>query len=125
MLIIRDDTGVMIKRRIQDTNHVWIGVTQTTIWIDGVKRFVRDNTKPYGEFNINDCADLLEELENAEVCVKHAGPNKSDIINLARKTVAEWDADDCVIGAEQSLVDYWSSPEGAADFASCLEGNSE
>ena len=35
MLIMTDNTGVTIKRRIQDVNHVRIGVTQTAIWVDG------------------------------------------------------------------------------------------
>ena len=63
MLIIRGNTGITIKRRIQDENHVRIGVFQTALWVHGGRRAVRVNTKPSGEYSINDCSDLLEELE--------------------------------------------------------------
>ena len=66
MLIIRDTTGVTIKRTIQSMNHVRIGVLQVAFWVNGVRQFVRDIGKPHGEFDINDCADLLEVLEHLE-----------------------------------------------------------
>jgi hypothetical protein len=64
MLIIRDTTGVTIKRSIQTADHVRIGVLRITLWRGGVARGVRDIGKPHGDFDINDCADLLTELEN-------------------------------------------------------------
>jgi hypothetical protein len=63
MLILTDNTGVTIKRTIQSVNYARIGVTQTALWVDGVRRAVRDNWNPHCEFTINDCADLLAELE--------------------------------------------------------------
>ncbi len=74
MIIIRDNAGVTIKRRIQGANHVRISVTQTAIWVDGVRRAVRNNGKPYGEFDINECTVLLEELERTEGWAEHASP---------------------------------------------------
>jgi len=64
MLIMRDSTGVTIKRFVTAADHVRIGVCQTALWKGGVVRGVRDVGKPHGEFDINDCADLLAELES-------------------------------------------------------------
>jgi len=70
MLIIRDTTGLTIKRTIQSANHVRVGTTQAALWVDGVRRAVRDIGARYGkpgcEFTINDCNDLLEEMEYLE-----------------------------------------------------------
>lgn len=66
MLIIQDTTGITIKRRIQDSNHVRIGVTQTAMWLMGARRFVRENGKPHCEFTLNECEDLLKEMEYQE-----------------------------------------------------------
>jgi hypothetical protein len=64
MLIIRDTTGVTIKRSIQTADHVRIGVLEITLWRGGVARGVRSVGRPHGEFDLNDCEDLLAELEN-------------------------------------------------------------
>jgi hypothetical protein len=64
MLIIRDTTGVTIKRAITDADHVRIGVLQTILWRGGAARGVRATGKPHGEFDLNDCEDLLAELES-------------------------------------------------------------
>lgn len=64
MLTIRDTTGVTIKRNIADADHVRIGVLRITLWRGGVARGVRNIGKPHGEFDINDCEDLLAELES-------------------------------------------------------------
>jgi hypothetical protein len=69
MLIIRDNTGVTIKSTIQSENHVRIGIFKTILWVDGVARSVRYSGKPHGEFDLNDCADLLDELDRLEKCV--------------------------------------------------------
>ncbi len=66
MLILRDGTGVTIKRTIESENHVRIGVFQMILWVDGVARSVRYSGKPHNEFTISDCIDLLEELERLE-----------------------------------------------------------
>ena len=63
MLILRDNTGVTIKRTIGDADHVRIGIFHTTLWRGGANRKIRYNGKPHGEFDINDCMDLLTELE--------------------------------------------------------------
>ena len=65
-IILRDSTGITIKRTIQSENHIRIGVFQTILWVDGVARSVRYNGKPHAEFTINDCTDLLAELDRAE-----------------------------------------------------------
>jgi hypothetical protein len=65
-IILRDGTGITIKRTIQSANHVRIGPLQTFLWVDGDRRSVRENTKPHVEFTINDCTDLLAELDRAE-----------------------------------------------------------
>ena len=64
MLIIRNATGVTIKRSIQTGDLVRIGVLQITLWRDGVARRVKSIGKPHGEFSIDDCAKLLAELES-------------------------------------------------------------
>jgi len=62
MLILVDTTGTTIKTRVDDENHVRIGIFQTAVWIDGVRRNIRDNRKPHCELTISDCADLYREL---------------------------------------------------------------
>jgi len=62
MIVIQDTTGITIKKTIDDANHVRIGVTQTVLWVDGVRRNVRDNHKPHCEFTVNELNDLLCEL---------------------------------------------------------------
>ena len=62
MLILVDNMGVTIKTRVDDENHVRIGVFQTSVWIDGVRRNIRDNRKPHCELTISDCDDLYKEL---------------------------------------------------------------
>jgi len=66
MLIIRDTMGITIKRSVENENHVRIGVFQIALWVHGERRCVRVIGKPHSEFDINDCSDLLEELENLE-----------------------------------------------------------
>ena len=66
MVILTDSSGVTIKRRIQDANHVRVGILQTALWVDGVRRAVRPTGIPHVEFTINDCTDLLAELDRAE-----------------------------------------------------------
>ena len=68
MLIIRDTTGLTIKRRIQDANHVRVGILQTALWVNGVRRKVRPIGKPGCEYTLNDCSDLLAELDCIERC---------------------------------------------------------
>ena len=63
MIILRDTTGVTVKRRIQDLNHVRFGVTQRAFWSDGVRRCVSDMPKPHGELTIDDCIDALVAME--------------------------------------------------------------
>jgi len=62
MLIMTDRTGVTIKESAQSEAYVRIGVFTTALWIEGIRRSVRDNRKPHAEYSINDCADLLSEL---------------------------------------------------------------
>ena len=42
------------------------------------------------------------------------------IADLARELVEKWDNDVCMEAAEQSLIDFWSSPEGADNLAELL-----
>ena len=64
MVILRDGCGMTIKATIGDTDHVRIGIFQTALWRGGVSRQIRNNRKPPGEISINDCMDLLGELES-------------------------------------------------------------
>lgn len=66
MLILPDTTGITIKRTIQSEDYVRVGIFQSALWVGGVRRSVRILTKPSVEFTINDCSDLLEELECLE-----------------------------------------------------------
>ena len=71
MICITDSTGVTVKSRIQDENHVRIGITQISLWVDGTRRSVRDIAakvivKPWCEFTINEMEDLLGELHELE-----------------------------------------------------------
>ena len=64
MLILRDGCGMTIKAAIGDTDHIRIGIFDTALWKSGVSRKIRHNRKPPGETSINDCMDLLDELES-------------------------------------------------------------
>lgn len=66
MIVLTDTTGITVKRRIQDRNHVRIGVTETALWYDGTRRSVRDNHKPHCEFTLNELQDLLNEVPREE-----------------------------------------------------------
>lgn len=63
MLVLYDTTGITVKHRIQDYDHVRIGVLQTSIWKSGRRRNIRDNQKPHVEHDGNDFADLLAEMD--------------------------------------------------------------
>jgi len=64
MLVMRDTTGVTVKRVVQDMNHVRLGVTLVTLWVDGKKRRQKKLSKPSVEYTINEVSDLLLELES-------------------------------------------------------------
>ncbi len=66
MVILRDNTGVVVKQTIQSENHVRVGIFQTILWVGGIARSVRYNQMPHNELTINDCANLLKELEYLE-----------------------------------------------------------
>ena len=66
MLILTDSSGVTVKRTIQSENHVRIGILQTALWVDGVRRAIRPIGKPGCEYSLNDCSDLLAELDSLE-----------------------------------------------------------
>lgn len=63
MVIMRDTTGITVKRTINDTDHVRIGIFQISLWKNGVRRSIRDLTRPHSEVTMNECQDLLSELE--------------------------------------------------------------
>ena len=63
MVIIQDTTGITIKRDTYLTDHVRIGIFKITLWKNGVRRSIRDLTRPHCEVTINECQDLLSELE--------------------------------------------------------------
>lgn len=63
MLVITDTTGVTVKRVIQDSDHVRLGVTLMTLWVDGKKRRQKTLSKPSVEYTINELSDALRELE--------------------------------------------------------------
>lgn len=64
MLILPDTAGITIKRTIQSENYVRIGIFETSLCVDGIRRSVRLLPKSSVEFTIGDCTDLLEELES-------------------------------------------------------------
>jgi hypothetical protein len=70
VIIITDSTGITLKNSIDDSNHVRIGITQISIWVDGTRRNVREIGERYGkpwcEFTINELEDLLGELWELE-----------------------------------------------------------
>jgi hypothetical protein len=66
MLIITDTTGLTIKRTIQSENFVRVGILQTALWVDGTRRNIRPIGKPGCEYTLNDCSDLLAELDHVE-----------------------------------------------------------
>ena len=70
MLILPTSNSVTVKRNIQSSNYVRIGMFETYLWVDGLRRSVRNNAMPCNEFTINDCIDLLGELE----CIEKYAP---------------------------------------------------
>jgi len=46
--------------------------------------------------------------------------NTGDLADLARQVVEGWDNVSCMEAAEQYLIDFWTSPEGADDYESTL-----
>jgi len=62
--------------------------------------------------------DMLKEAlarTEFEPCI-----DVDQIAELARELVEHWDIGDCMEAAEQSLIDFWSGPEGADDLAAFL-----
>jgi len=66
MIVLTDTTGITIKRFIGDANHARVGILQTALWVDGVRRGIRPIGKPGCEYTMNDCSDLLAELDCME-----------------------------------------------------------
>lgn len=62
MIILTDTTGITVKRRIQDIDHVRIGVLTTALYFDNYRRSIRKNHKPHCEFTLNELQDLLNEI---------------------------------------------------------------
>ena len=63
MIILRDTTGITVKRAIQYQNHVRLDVLESCYWIDGVRRNVRKLHKPHGEFTVDELNDMLHDME--------------------------------------------------------------
>ena len=81
MICITDSTGITLKNRIQDENHVRIGITQIALWVDGTRRSIRSIGERYGkpwcEFTMNELLDLLAELDELEFWAEHGKAVKS------------------------------------------------
>lgn len=81
MIVITDSTGVTIKKRINDSDHVRIGITQIALWVDGTRRAVRDIGERYGkprcELTLNELSDLLAKLEELQSWAKYGKAVKS------------------------------------------------
>jgi len=43
-----------------------------------------------------------------------------EVSDLARRVVEGWDIRCCIESAKESLVDFWSSRDGAEDYARCI-----
>jgi len=63
MLIIRYKNGIIIKRCIEDENHVRIGVLTSSFWINGTSRNIAQLYKPHNEYTVGELQSLLEQLE--------------------------------------------------------------
>ncbi len=68
MLVIRDLIGpyFTIKSTVNDENHVRIGLTVITLWVDGKIRRKKELSKPPVELTLNELSDLLIELKSLE-----------------------------------------------------------
>ncbi len=64
MLIVRENTCVLIRQNYWDVDYVHIGAFFVSLWKDGVKWDVRATRHPYSNYTIAECSDLLEELED-------------------------------------------------------------
>lgn len=63
MIILRDSIGSLtIKRKIDDADHVRLGIFEVRHWIDGEPRRIAKMTKPPGEFSIDELGDMYDEL---------------------------------------------------------------
>lgn len=62
MIILVTGTETVVKRKIQDQDHVHISSLNIHLWKNGVSN-LRPLQKPDVEYSINDLSDLLEELE--------------------------------------------------------------
>jgi len=76
VICITDSTGITLKNRIDDENHIRIGITQIALWVDGTRRGISDIGarfgKPWCEFTINELSDLLSDLDEIEFWAQHA-----------------------------------------------------
>lgn len=64
MVIIRDKTGITVKRRIDDIHHVRIGLFEVRYWNkDGRCVRTKDIGKPHDEHTVGELADMLFEVE--------------------------------------------------------------
>jgi hypothetical protein len=62
MLVMTDRTGITVKNTIDDADHVRIGVTRVTFWVNGEARTLAAIQKPHVEHTVNDLQDMLTEL---------------------------------------------------------------
>ena len=62
MIVLVTGTETVVKRKIQDLDHVHISSLNIRLWKNGASH-LRPMDKPDVEHSINDLADLLEELE--------------------------------------------------------------
>jgi len=62
MLVITDTTGITVKNTIDDADHVRLGVTLITFWVNGEKRTQSVMSKPHAEHSVNELQDMLSEL---------------------------------------------------------------
>ena len=78
MIVLTDSTGVTVKSTVNNADHVRIGITQISLWVNGTRRSVRNIGERYGkpgcEFTLNELSDLLSELRHVQQWVYKTQP---------------------------------------------------
>ena len=99
MICITDSTGITLKHTIDDSDHVRIGILQISLWVDGIRRSVRNIGEQYGkpgcEFTLNELSDLLSELRELQKCAQYGKAAKMTAVSsrsVPDGFTGEWDS---------------------------------
>lgn len=71
MILLHDTRSpcFTIKSTIGSENHVRVGLLSVNMWIAGEQYPAKKLNKPNCEYTINECMDLLVEMERRECCM--------------------------------------------------------